>query len=436
MPRHQGAGTAVAHELNKSRITRHRLENGLRVVLAPADRVPVVAISLWYAVGSSHERSGRSGFAHLFEHMMFQGSANVGKAEHFAAIEAVGGRSNAYTLLDATVYNEAVPSHYMELALWLEADRMATLGAALSQETLDNQREVVKNERRLRVDNVPYGTGEEKLFALAYPPEHPYHHSPWGSMDDLSAASLDDVRSFFATYYVPNNAVLTVVGDLDAEQTLGFVQRHFGQIPGADDPPPLVGFSGMGPRTAADEVIRGAVPLPRLYIGCTIPPLGSDGFQAADLLTDVLTTGRASRLQKRLVRQLRLAQTIDAWAQPLIGGSSLLIFEVTVPPDVDPSEVVGALSEEIDRLAGIAPSDEELSRVRLLRATTRASQMEKAEGRADRIGMYACLLSSPELFDSEGERDMATSADAISACAREWLAPANRASVWYLPADV
>ena len=421
--------------MSNSRIARHQLDNGLGVVLVPDDRVPIVALSLWYGVGTSHEPPGRSGFAHLFEHMMFQGSANVGKAEHFEIVEAVGGRTNAYTLLDATVYNETVPSHYLELALWLEADRMATLGTALSQETLDNQREVVKNERRLRVDNIPYGAGEEKLFALAFPPEHPYHHSPWGSMDDLSAASLEDVRAFFQTYYVPNNAVLTVVGDLDAEHALSLIQRHFGEVPRAADPPPLDKTSGMGPRTGAEEVVHDVVPLPRLYVGCTVPPFGSDSFQAADMVTDLLVAGRASRLQKRLVRELRLAQTVDAWAQPLVGGSALVILEVTVGPEADYRELAEALSEELERLAATAPGDEEMSRVRLRRATTRASQRERVADQADQIGMYTCLLSSPELFYTQGERDAATSADAISSCVREWLAPANRASVWYLPAD-
>jgi predicted Zn-dependent peptidase len=421
--------------MSKSRIARHQLDNGLGVVLVPDDRVPIVALSLWYRVGTSHEPQGRSGFAHLFEHMMFQGSANVGKAEHFEIVEAVGGRTNAYTLLDATVYNETLPSHYLELALWLEADRLATLGTAMSQETLDNQREVVKNERRLRVDNIPYGPGEEKLFALAYPPEHPYHHSPWGSMDDLSAASLDDVRAFFETYYVPNNAVLTVVGDLDTEHALSLINRHFGQIPPAAGPPMLDGTAGMGPRTGAEEVVHDVVPLPRLWMGCVVPPLGSDAFQAADMLTDLLIGGRASRLQTRLVRELRLAQTVDAWAQPLVGGSALVILDVTVAAEADHRQLAEALDEELDRLAATSPRDEEMARVRLRRATTRASSGERVADQADQIGMYAGLLSSPELFYTQGERDEATTADAISACVRDWLAPANRASVWYLPAD-
>ncbi len=198
-------------------IERHRLDNGLRVALSHDDSAPIVAVNLWYDVGSKHEKPGRTGFAHLFEHMMFQGSEHVAKGEHFAHVQQAGGTLNASTWLDRTNYFETLPSHELELGLWLESDRLASLLPAMTQEKLDNQREVVKNERRYSVDNQPYGTWDERIQAQLFPEGHTYHHSTIGSMEDLNAASLEDVGEFFATYYAPNNAVLTMAGDFDRD---------------------------------------------------------------------------------------------------------------------------------------------------------------------------------------------------------------------------
>ena len=231
-----------------------RLANGLRVIVAEDHLAPVVAINLWYDVGSKHEQPGRTGFAHLFEHVMFQGSRHVGKAEHIAIVQAAGGTMNGSTWLDRTNYFETLPAHQLELGLWLEADRMATLPDALSQENLDNQREVVKNEKRSSYDNRPYGSWQEKVQGHLFPPEHPYHHSTIGSMDDLNAASLDDVISFFRTWYAPNNAVLSIVGDVDTAAALAAAERYFGGIPANPSIPPLGDLSlpptlgGRGPR--------------------------------------------------------------------------------------------------------------------------------------------------------------------------------------------
>jgi predicted Zn-dependent peptidase len=411
----------------------HRLDNGLRVALAPDRRVPVVSASLWYGVASAHEREGRSGFAHLFEHMMFQGSAHVAKAEHFALVQAAGGRTNAYTGVDATVYQDTLPSHELELALWLEADRMASLGEALTQEKLDNQRDVVKNERRNRVDNVPYGTWEERGFALAFPPTHPYHRSSWGSMEDLSAASLDDVREFFSAFYVPNNATLTLVGDFEPDAALGLVDRHFGAVPRAPDPPGPDGDAANLHNPPDREEVRGDVPLPGLYLVCQVPPLSDAGFAAAELFVDLLVTGRASRLQARLVRELRVAQEVDAWTMELLLGASLIVIEAKGRPEILPGDLEAALDAELDRLADEAPSEEELARVRLQRATNRARAMQKVEGRADRIGMYAALLDDPRRFLGEQQRDEEIGPADVSEFGRTWLAPARRKYLWYLP---
>src|SRR5690606_18187 len=251
--RRQGGADDVAYDSNSSLIPenvrnvlripfeRLRLDNGLQVVLSPDPAVPVVAVNLWYRVGSRDERPGRTGFAHLFEHMMFQGSAHVPETAHFALIERAGGSLHGSTCLDRTNYDETLPARYLELALWLESDRMGWLLPAMTQEKLDNQRDVVKNERRWRVDNQPYGDWDERLQAMVYPPEHPYHHSVIGSMEDLDAATLEDVEAFFRTYYAPNNAVLTVCGAFDPARARELIERYFGEIPPGPPVPKLPG---------------------------------------------------------------------------------------------------------------------------------------------------------------------------------------------------
>jgi predicted Zn-dependent peptidase len=211
-------------------IDTYVLDNGLRVTLSEDHATPIVAVNLWYHVGSANEREGRTGFAHLFEHMLFQGSEHVAANEHFEVIQRAGGTLNGSTWLDRTNYYETLPAHRLELALWLEADRMGRLLPAMTQEKLDTQRDVVKNERRWSVDNQPYGTWWERLPALCFPPDHPFHHSLIGSMEHLSAASLEDVAEFFRTWYGPDNAVLSVVGDFDAKEARAMIQRHFGPL--------------------------------------------------------------------------------------------------------------------------------------------------------------------------------------------------------------
>src|ERR1041385_7398328 len=211
-------------------IETFHLGNGLLVTLSEDRTAPIVAVNLWYHVGSANERDGRTGFAHLFEHMLFQGSEHVGSNEHFELIQRAGGTLNGSTWLERTNYFETLPSNQLELALWLEANRMGRLLPAMTQQKLDTQREVVKNERRWSMDNQPYGSWWERLPALCFPDEHPFHHSLIGSMEDLNAASLDDVRQFFATYYTPDNAVLTVAGDFELRETRALIERHFGEI--------------------------------------------------------------------------------------------------------------------------------------------------------------------------------------------------------------
>src|SRR5271165_2923296 len=241
--------------------TEHRLDNGLRLVLAEDHLTPVAAVCVWYDVGSRHEVAGRTGLAHLFEHLMFQGSAQVKGNGHFELVQGAGGSLNGTTSFERTNYFETMPANQLELALWLEADRMGSLLAALDEESLQNQRDVVKNERRQRYDNVPYGTAFERLVALAFPAGHPYHHTPIGSMADLDAATLADAQAFFRANYAPNNAVLSIVGDIHPEETLAWVQKYFGSIParGGKIPPRSAALPEVI-GTQIREVVREDVP--------------------------------------------------------------------------------------------------------------------------------------------------------------------------------
>ena len=417
-------------------IERHALDNGLRIILSRDPRSPAVAVNLWYDVGSKHEKPGKTGFAHLFEHMMFQGSANVEKGQHFGLVQAAGGTLNATTWLDRTNYFETLPGHELELALWLEADRMANLLPAMTQEKLDNQRDVVKNERRYSVDNQPYGDWDERMQALVYPESHPYHHPTIGSMEDLSAASLDDVREFFATFYAPNNAVLTIAGDFEADAALAMVERHFGPIPANAALPPA-------PEVTVEQqigepvrvTVPDQVPLPRIYLAHRIAPFGTAAFDALDVAADVLGSGRASRLYATLVRERRLAQDISVFVFPIVGGASMLAMWVTARPGIALGSLEAALLAEIDRMAADGPTDADLDRVRNLQASRTAASLERIAERADRLGQYACLFDEPERINSEVSRYAAVDGARVGEAMRSSITEDNRVTITYIPAE-
>jgi predicted Zn-dependent peptidase len=417
-------------------IQRHVLPNGLRIVLSPDDTAPIVAVNLWYDVGSKHEKPGRTGFAHLFEHMMFQGSEHVAKGEHFALVQAAGGTLNASTWLDRTNYFETLPSHELELGLWLEADRLASLLPAMTQEKLDNQREVVKNERRWSVDNQPYGTWDERLQELLYPAGHPYHHSTIGSMADLDAASLEDVSEFFATYYAPNNAVLTIGGDFEPAAALEMIERHFGPIPAN---PSLPSAPDMTVAPLLGETMRETMTdmcsLPRVYLGHRMPVFGTDAFEALNVAGDLLGAGRASRLYRVLVRERQLAQDVTVFPFPIVGGASMFTMWATARPGIDPADLEAALLAEVDRLAADGPSDAELARVRNLHAAAVESSLERIAERADRLSMYTCLFDEPERINSEVSRYLAVGPDRIREAMAATLRADNRLSLTYLPGE-
>jgi predicted Zn-dependent peptidase len=414
-----------------------RLANGLRVIVARDRLVPVVAVNLWYGVGSKHETPGKTGFAHLFEHFMFQGSGHVTKAEHMSIIQAAGGVNNATTYFDRTNYFETMPSHQLDLALWLEADRMATLLDAMSQENLDNQREVVKNEKRQSYDNRPYGSFYEKLMAAVFPPDHPYHHTPIGSMEDLDAASLEDVVAFFRTYYAPNNAVLSIVGDIEARAAFRSVERYFGPIPPSPDLPRFEP-GALAPHIGGEvrEVVPDRVPLERVHFGFRTPPFGTPEFDALEVAAQILAGGKGSRLYRQLVREQRIAQDVTGFLLPLVAGGSIFAGWATARPESDSAAVEAAYLVELEHLAREPVSEDELARARALIESSELAALSRVEEVADRLGMYATLFDRPGRINEQLARYLAVDAGAIQKVAAGVFRPENRAVITYLPGPV
>ena len=417
------------------RFTDERLANGLRLIIEEDHLAPVVAVCLWYAVGSKNEVPGKTGFAHLFEHIMFQGSRHVSKTEHMGLVQAAGGTLNGTTWLDRTNYFETMPSHQLELALWLEADRMATLLDALNQENLDNQRDVVKNEKRSSYDNRPYGQWFHKLQEHLFPPEHPYHHPTIGSMEDLDAASLEDVAAFFRTYYAPNNAVLAIAGDVDPAQARALVERYFGPIAPYPQIPQLGDMSlpsALGGESR--EVVEDRVPLPRHYFGFRAPRFGDPRLDALEVAAQILAGGKGSRLYRRLVREERIAQDVAFFAIGFVDGASIAAGQATVRPGVDPDVVEHAFEDELERLGREPVTNDELVRARALIETYELEAAQRVEERADRLAMFATLLNDPDLINRQLARYLAVTPAEIQAVAADVFRPDNRVVLTYMPA--
>ncbi|WP_097232716.1 M16 family metallopeptidase [Streptomyces zhaozhouensis] len=414
--------------------TEHRLANGLRVVLSEDHLTPVAAVCIWYDVGSRHEVTGRTGLAHLFEHLMFQGSRQVTGNGHFELVQGAGGSLNGTTSFERTNYFETMPAHQLELALWLEADRMGTLLSALDEESMENQRDVVKNERRQRYDNVPYGTAFEKLTAMVFPEGHPYHHTPIGSMADLDAASLEDAREFFRTYYAPNNAVLTVVGDIDPEQTLAWAEKYFGSIPGHDGKHPP--RDGALPEVIGEEVrelVREDVPARALMAVYRLPQDGTREADAADLALTALGGGESSRLYNRLVRHDRTAVSAGFGMLRLAGAPSMGWLDVKTSGEAEVAEIEAAVDEELARFAAEGPTPEELERAQAQLEREWLDRLATVGGRADELCKYAVLFGDPTLALTAVQRILTITPEEVRAVAAARLRPDNRGVLVYEP---
>ncbi|RLP91695.1 insulinase family protein [Micromonospora sp. BL4] len=419
-------------------IETSRLDNGLRVVVSEDRTAPAVAVNLWYDVGSRHEPAGQTGFAHLFEHLMFEGSVNVAKTEHMKLIQGSGGSLNATTNPDRTNYFETVPAEHLELALWLEADRMGGLVPALTQETLDNQRDVVKNERRQRYENVPYGDAWLRLLPLLYPPGHPYHHATIGSMADLNAADLATFQAFHQTYYAPNNAVLTVVGDAAAPEVFALADKYFGALPAREDIPPAPdGRSVPATGRPAVEQVTGDVPAPRVYVAHRGYPFGSPGYDVLTVLATVLGSGRGSRLYQRLADGERIAQPdlVGAYGVDLAHAPAPLIATATARPGVSAERLAEGLAEVVDELATVPVTAAELDRAKALLSTAWWRQMSTVDGRADTLGRYATQFGDPAKAAERLPAWLAVTAEQIAETATDVLGAADRVTLTYLPEE-
>ncbi len=418
-----------------------QLPNGLKVLYHVDNTTPVAAVVLWYNVGSKHEQRGRTGFAHLFEHMMFQGSKNVAKGQHFALLEAAGGRGgadiNGTTNTDRTNYFEQVPSNQLELALWLEADRMGRLLETVDKVKLDNQREVVKNERRQGVDNQPYGTWVERMQAEVYPAGHPYSHSVIGSMDDLSAATVEDVHNFFKTYYAPNNAVLVIAGDIDVNAAKALVRKHFGWIPRGPAVPALVNMTvpatiGTEKRFVVDDALA---PAPAVFVAYRVPPVKDRRGPVVDLLGSVVGSGRSSRLYDALVRKQQVATQVGGFNFGFVDGADMLVFTAIGKPGASADSLEKALVAELNGVGGNF-TQADLDRVRAQERFNFVNGLQTTGGfggRADRLAEGWIYHRDPNYVNKVlGEYDRVTLAD-LNALARERLLPRNRVIAVYQP---
>ena len=417
-------------------VESYRLPNGLQVVLSEDHTAPIVAVNLWYHVGSANERTGRTGFAHLFEHMLFQGSENVGANEHFEFVQRAGGTLNGSTWLDRTNYYETLPSNQLALALWLESDRMARLLPAMTQPKLDTQRDVVKNERRWSVDNQPYGTWWEKLPALCFPPEHPFHHSLIGSMDDLDAASLEDIAEFFRTYYTPDNAVVTIAGDFSGVDARAMVETYFGAVPRGGDRPALpdmsVPFTYGGPQR---DVVPDACALPRVFVASRMPVLGSDEYYAASVCAAILGLRTCSRFEQSLVRTQRVASSASCFTFDLAKGADLFVADVTALPDITPERLEAAVHAELDLMHEHGVTEKEVQRAIALTETHFVTSLQSAAERADQLSRFATYFGDPALVNEQPARYRAVTAAHVTAFARDYLARHNRATLLYVPLE-
>ncbi len=408
--------------LKPVQFTDTRLSNGLRVIISEDHYAPVFAIAVSYGVGSKDERAGRTGFAHLFEHMMFKGSENVGSGEHFFLVFNYGGSMNGTTNTDRTLYYEILPKNQLDLGLFLEADRMRSL--AITKENLDNQRNAVQEERRLRLDNQPYGKSQERFNEMAYD-NFAYQHSVIGSMADLNAATVDDVAAFFKTYYAPNNAVLALVGDLDTKATLAKVEKHFGSIPRQPSPKPVdlseKELTAERRESMADPLAR----VPQINMGFRIPPATHADWAALSALALILGSGESSRLYQAVVKEKELCTSVGAGSGARM-GPALLQVSCSVRAGKDIKEAEAAMNEVIGAAATAVVTEQELQRVRASARRLDVSMRESVLNRALTLADSAGLYHDPNRVNTLSAQLVAVRLADVQRVARTYLKPTNR----------
>ena len=405
------------------------LPNGLRVILSEDHSTPIVHVSLWYHVGSKNEKKGRTGFAHLFEHMMFKGSKNVEPEAHTSIIASVGGQSNAYTNEDTTVFWQTLPAQFIPLALWLEADRMATL--RIEEEPFRREREVVKEERRMRVENQPYGRLNEIVYDHAFA-SHPYKHPIIGSIADLESASIEDVREFHRTYYVPENATLTVVGDFDTPQVIQLVNQYFGRVPKAARPVPRDIAKEPAWTKERRFTVEESWPLPAVVVAHHITYDGHPDSYPLHIASKILSDGQSARITRELVYNKRLALT--AFGQGNITEDPNLFFAVAiVQPGRTVAEAEKALIAELDKLKNEPVSPHELQRTKNQFARDYIIGRESNQEKALHLAHAAVIHNDITTADGEFEIFMNVSAADVQRVAKTYFTPENRLVLTIMP---
>jgi predicted Zn-dependent peptidase len=411
-------------------LTTATLDNGLRVVVNPDPWVSGVAVNLWYDVGSFHEQAGKTGFAHLFEHLMFSGSAHVGPGEFDLGLQEIGGTSNASTSFDNTNYYEVVPAAGVELALWMEADRLSSLLEGVDQTNLDTQREVVKEEKRQRYDNVPYGDCFDRIMKLVFPAGHPYAHLPIGSMEDLDHASLDDVHQFFHHHYTPTNLILGLSGAIQPETAIGLVRRHFGDIP-AGTTPTLPNTPMLAPMTdLRRETVESDVPQDVLYCCWLVPPNTDETTDPLGLDLAMLSGSMTSRLHEALVRP-GLADTADAFDLGLSHGNSLVVASVACAESVSLATLEEATMQAWGDFCDQGPTEDELERVKKNEERDFLLDCATPKARAEHLCEACGLYGDPDELNRHLDIVDALDTTATAKVARQWLRPEQRATLTY-----
>ena len=417
-------------------ITQFTLPNGLHVILHRDTSVPVVAVNLWYHVGSANERVGRTGFAHLFEHVMFEGSMHVPEGEFDNWLEAAGASNNGSTSEDRTNYYIDAPANALDLALFLESDRMGFLLDDKAPAKIDGQRDVVKNEKRQSVDNQPYGQAFVQLSTLLYPPTHPYSWPVIGSMEDLTAASFEDVARFFRTYYLPNNASLVIAGDLDVDKTKAMVEKWFADVPRGKDVAPISAptpvLEGVKKKTITDKV-----QLPRLYLAWHTPALLKPGDATMDMISNLLSSGKTSRLYKRLDYDQQNAQDVSAFQQSQALSSNFIVM-ATARPGQSLDRIQAVIDEEIDKLATSPAEAREVTRALNQTEAAFYRRMERVGGfggKADQLNAYYTATGEPDSFEKDLARYRTVTAAEIQAAVVKYLPKDRRVELSVVPEE-
>ncbi|WP_210462294.1 MULTISPECIES: M16 family metallopeptidase [Rufibacter] len=424
-----GASLTAAAQSNKIEFTEYDLPNGLHVILHQDKTTPTVAVTMMYHVGSKNENADRTGFAHFFEHLMFEGSENVERGKYINMIQSAGGAVNANTSFDRTYYYQILPSNQLALGLWMEADRLRA--AKIDQQGIETQRQVVKEEKKQRIDNQPYGTLLENTFATAYS-VHPYRWVPIGSAQYIDRASAREFEQFYKTFYVPNNATLTIAGDLDINQTKAWVEQYFANIPKGTNNIPRPTVVEPAQIEEGRKVVFDNIQLPAVVQAYHIPAQGTEDSYAINMLTTLLAGGPSSRLNKALVDKQQKAVTVASIPMPL-EDPGLFINLAIANMGVDVHDLERAMDVEIDRVKNETISDQEFQKLRNQMETDYISSISTLEGRTEKLASYHALYGNTNLINTELDKILAVTKDDLMRVAKKYLTKENRAVLHYLP---